>query len=61
MRYAYETLLRLYPDSYRVVFGPEMASVFEQATRDYRPRGFARYTGFLWNECFGLIAGAFFA
>jgi hypothetical protein len=61
MRYAYETLLRLYPAQYRVVFGEEMASVFKQATGDYQPRGFLAYVAFLYAEFSGLIAGAFFA
>ena len=59
MKYAYETLLRLYPDSYRVVFGPEMTSVFEQATEDLQSRGVFSYGRFLWTEFIGLIAGAF--
>jgi len=61
MRYAYETLLRLYPNSWRLVFGQEMASVFEQATEDYQPRGLLAYLTFLCSEFNGLIAGAFFA
>jgi len=59
MRYAYETLLRLYPDSYRAVFGQEMTAVFEEATGDYQPRGFLSYMGFLRAELFGLLSGAF--
>lgn len=59
MRFAYETLLQLYPNSYRAVFGREMASVFAQATADYQPRGFLSYSAFLWTEFAGLIAGAF--
>jgi hypothetical protein len=59
MRYAYETLLHLYPDSYRAVFGQEMASVFEQATSDYPPRRFLAYLAFVYSEFSGLIAGAF--
>jgi hypothetical protein len=59
MKYAYETLLRLYPDSYRLVFGQEMTSVFALATEELQPRGVLSYTRFLWMEFFGLIAGAF--
>ena len=59
MRYAYETLLRLYPDSYRMVFGQEMTLVFEQATEDYQPRGVLSYIAFLCTEFFSLIVGAF--
>jgi hypothetical protein len=61
MRNAYEALLRLYPDSWRVVFGPEMASVFEQASGEYQPRGSLAYAAFLRTEFSGLIAGAFSA
>jgi fructose-specific phosphotransferase system IIC component len=61
MRYAYEALLRLYPSEYRLIFGQEMSSVFEQATEDYQPRRFTAYVAFLGCEFFGLIAGAFFA
>jgi hypothetical protein len=59
MRYAYETLLHLYPDSYRAVFAREMAEVFDQATADYQPLGVLRYLAFLWTEFTGLITGAF--
>lgn len=58
MRYAYEALLRLYPGSYRADFGPEMTSVFEQATGDHRPRGFLAYARFLSTEFLGLVTGA---
>lgn len=59
MKYAYATLLRLYPYSYRMVFGPEMTSVFEQATEEFQPRGAFSYARFLCTEFFGLFAGAF--
>jgi hypothetical protein len=59
MRYAYETLLRLYPSGYRLVFAQEMTSVFEQAAGDCQPRGLLAYTGFLLTEFIGLLAGAF--
>jgi hypothetical protein len=61
MRHAYEKFLWLYPSSWRVVFGQEMATVFEQASGDHQPRGFLAYIVFLWNEFSGLIAGAFSA
>ena len=61
MRHAYEALLRLYPNGYRLVFAQEMTSVFEQAAGDYQPRGFLSYLAFLRSEFCGLIAGAFFA
>jgi hypothetical protein len=61
MRYAYETLLRLYPTCWRTAFGQEMASVFEQAAGDHQPRGFLAYAAFLRTEFSGLIAGAFVA
>ena len=59
MRYAYETLLRLYPNSYRAIFGKEMTSVFELATGDYRRHGLATYARFLCTELLGLLTGAF--
>jgi hypothetical protein len=59
MRYAYETLLRLYPSRFRLVFAEEMTSVFEQAACDCQPRGFMAYAGFLSTEFCGLLAGAF--
>jgi hypothetical protein len=58
MRYAYEALLWFYPNSYRGVFGREMAIVFEQAERDYHSRGFLAYCAFLGTEFAGLIAEA---
>ncbi len=61
MRHAYEALLRLYPTPYREIFGQEMASVFQQASEDYQPRGFFACLAFLWSEFSGLIAGGFFA
>lgn len=60
-RYAYRTLLRLYPAPYRTMFGAEMVWVFEQASEACRSRGFiARFT-FLCSEYAGLCAGAFSA
>jgi hypothetical protein len=59
MIYVYEILLRLYPLSYRQVFGNEMASVFKQSASDNRSRGALAYVLFLCTEYGGLIAGAF--
>lgn len=61
MKYAYEALLRLYPESYRSVFAREMASVFEEAASDYKARGFSAYLEFIGAEFSGLVAGAFYA
>jgi hypothetical protein len=52
-------LLRLYPTSYRGVFGREMLLVFQQAAGDHQPRGFLPYAAFLCAEFSCLIAGAF--
>lgn len=59
VRHTYEALLHLYPLPYRALFGREMAAVFEQVTRDYKPRGILVYSMFVGGEFAGLIAGAF--
>jgi len=59
MIYAYEALLRLYPATFRNVFGREMAAVFSRAKSDQRSRGLFRYLAFVCAEFVGLFAGAF--
>ena len=58
MKFAYETLLQLYPAHYRNLFAREMTGVFEQVVREYRLRGPLSYFAFLLMEFGGLIVGA---
>ncbi|HVW09412.1 MAG TPA: hypothetical protein VHC90_12560 [Bryobacteraceae bacterium] len=59
MRTAYAALLRLYPATWREVFGQEMTAVFEEVEADHRSRGFLDYCLFLIWELGGLLRGAF--
>jgi hypothetical protein len=59
MRTAYAALLRLYPATWREVFGQEMTAVFEDVEADHRSRGFVDYCLFLLTELGGLLRGAF--
>jgi hypothetical protein len=61
MRLAYAALLRLYPATWREVFGREMTAVFDEAQADCRARGLAGYCLFLLAELGGLLRGAFFS
>jgi hypothetical protein len=60
MRTAYAALLRLYPATWREVFGLEMTAVFIEAEADSRARGMRDYFVFLLAELGGLLRGAFF-
>jgi hypothetical protein len=60
MRTAYAALLRLYPATWREVFGREMTAVFDEAQADSRARGLSDYFLFLLAELGGLLRGAFF-
>jgi hypothetical protein len=60
MRTAYAALLRLYPETWREVFGREMTAVFDEAQADSRARGHRDYCLFLLGEFGGLLRGAFF-
>jgi len=61
MRTAYAALLRLYPETWREIFGREMTAVFDEAQADSRARGIRDYCLFLPGELGGLLRGAFFA
>jgi hypothetical protein len=58
MRRVYQTMLRLYPQWYRALYGCEMADVFEQALGDGDANGFLGYAAFLWHEFAGVFAAA---
>jgi hypothetical protein len=53
----YESLIRLYPSSYRREFADEMLSVFCSASHDARQKGIAAATRFYVRETGGLIRG----
>ncbi len=58
MKRIFSLLLRLYPRDYRVEFGSEMTSTFEQAASDRRRRGRTALLRFLIVETAGALAGA---
>src|SRR4029079_14358546 len=60
MKTAYAALLRLYPETWRGVFGREMTVVFDEAQTYFRTRGSRDYCLFLLAELGGLLRGAFF-
>ncbi|HVY94803.1 MAG TPA: hypothetical protein VHA14_18700 [Bryobacteraceae bacterium] len=59
MKTAYAALLRLYPATWREIFGQEMTAVFEEVEADRRSHGFLDYCVFLLVELSGLLRGAF--
>lgn len=54
MKRAFATLVRLYPRDYRVAFGAEMLSVFEQAVEQRRAQGRIAFLQFAIKELIGL-------
>lgn len=54
MKRAFATLVRLYPRDYRVAFGAEMLSVFEQAIEQRRAQGRIAFLQFAIKELIGL-------
>lgn len=54
---AYETLLRLYPERHRRLFGREMPTVFKEAAEERRSRGLPAFIAFLLRETAGLLVG----
>jgi hypothetical protein len=54
----YRRLLCLYPAAYRNEFGPEMTSVFAQASRDMRKQSLLRRGFYYAREVGGLLSGA---
>jgi hypothetical protein len=58
MTLAYRALFRLYPNDHRACFGAEMQSVFEEAAREHRSRGWAAYLRFALVEYAGLAVGS---
>jgi hypothetical protein len=57
-RRAYETLLRLYPSDYRVMFSAEMVTAFEEAAEECRRQGHAVFFRFALAEIAGVFRGA---
>ena len=55
---AYESLLQLYPRSYREQFGREMLEVFREARADVASRGLAARLAFYFSEVRGVLGGA---
>jgi hypothetical protein len=58
LRKAYSILLGLYPIDFRVEFGDEMVTVFQQAAAEHRESGCASLLPFALREMLGLVAGA---
>jgi hypothetical protein len=58
MKRVYGAFLRLYPREYRDLFGPEVLSVFAQAAREHRARGWSVWAWFLVRELFGAVIAA---
>ena len=58
MKRVYGAFLRLYPQEYRNLFGPEVLSVFAQAAREHRARGLGVWVWFLITELSGAVASA---
>jgi hypothetical protein len=54
----FESLLRLYPRTYRGTFAEEMVQVFRQAEADAEERRFGERAAFYLRELVGLIGGA---
>jgi hypothetical protein len=58
MKRIYKWLLRLYPAAYRELFAAEMLGVFEDAVKERRHDGRARFALFLIREFSGLLIAA---
>jgi len=58
MKRIYGAFLRLYPREYRELFGPEVLSVFEQAAREQRARGWGAWALFMVSELSGAVVSA---
>jgi hypothetical protein len=58
MKRTFAALMKLYPPEYQGLFADEMASVFEDARRDWRARGWCAYVLFLAAELAGILHGA---
>jgi hypothetical protein len=58
MKRVYGAFLRLYPQEYRDLFGPEVLDVFAQAAREHRARGLGVWVWFLITELSGAVASA---
>ncbi len=58
MKRVYAAFLSLYPQEYRELFGPEVLSVFDQAAREHRARGWSVWTWFLVTELSGAVISA---
>ncbi len=56
MRRVYQSVLLLYPATYRTLYQSEMADVFEQALGDRGAGGLFAYLVFLWHEFAGVFA-----
>jgi hypothetical protein len=58
MKRVYGAFLLLYPREYRDLFGPEVLSVFAEAARDHRARGWSVWAWFLVTELSGAVLSA---
>jgi len=58
MKRVYGAFLRLYPREYRDLFGPEVLSVFAEAAREHRARGWGVWAWFLLTELSGAAVSA---
>jgi len=58
MKRVYGAFLRLYPREYRDLFGPEVPSVFAQAAREQRERGWSVWAWFMVSELSGAVVSA---
>jgi hypothetical protein len=58
MRRIYGAFLRLYPREYRDLFGSEVLSVFTQAAREQRARGWSVWAWFVVSELSGAVISA---
>jgi hypothetical protein len=58
MKRVYGAFLHLYPREYRDLFGPEVLSVFAEAAREHRARGWGVWAWFLATELSGAVLSA---
>jgi hypothetical protein len=58
MKRVYAAFLSLYPREYRDLFGPEVLSVFDEAAREHRARGWRVWAWFLATELAGAVVSA---